>query len=354
MFMRNNLTTRDRILDALRASGGNPVSGEALAQQCGVTRAAVWKAVNALRNAGYPIQAATNSGYSLASTYDTLSAQEIYQSLSAFLSPEQIHVFGEIDSTNAYAKRCATEAVMRDTKGELTEEGRKLHCSVYIADMQTAGRGRMGRSFYSPRGSGLYLSLLYCPENGVQNPARFTASAAVAVCVALEQLYSVDCRIKWVNDIYVGGKKVCGILSEGISNFENGQVEAVVVGIGVNVVDAGFPPELAGIAGAVLDDSGDVSIVAKFPDRNRLAAEIIARLLGLFSNHDKQAATMSEYRTRSLTIGTEVTVFPVAGDETGAFKARAVDITDDAELVVEAESGERRFLKAGEVQYSRI
>jgi BirA family biotin operon repressor/biotin-[acetyl-CoA-carboxylase] ligase len=345
------MTIRDHILGALRASGGNPVSGESLAKQCGVTRAAVWKVVNALRNAGYPIRAVTNSGYSLAHSYDTLSGKEIYRGLSAFLSPEQVHVFGEIDSTNAYAKRCATEAgVLRDAKGELTADGRKLHCSVYIADTQTAGRGRMGRSFYSPRGSGLYLSLVYCPANGVQNPARFTASAAVAVCGALEQLYSADCRIKWVNDIFVGGKKVCGILSEGISNFENGQVEAVVVGIGINVVDAGFPPELSEIAGAVLDAGDNVSTAAKTPDRNSLAAEIIARLLDLFSNPGRQVETMCEYRRRSLTVGSEVTVYPVAGDESETLKARAVDITDDAELVVETESGERRILKAGEVR----
>jgi BirA family biotin operon repressor/biotin-[acetyl-CoA-carboxylase] ligase len=174
------------------------------------------------------------------------------------------------------------------------------------------------------------------------------------VCGALEQWYGAYCRIKWLTDIFVGSKKVCGILSEGISNFENGQVEAVVVGIGVNVVDAGFPPELAGIAGAVLAEGDAASTVAKSPNRNSLAAEIVARLLDLFSTSNKLAETMSEYRRRSLTVGSEVTVYPVAGDDSGAFKARAVDITDDAELVVETDSGERRILKSGEVSQAHL
>jgi BirA family biotin operon repressor/biotin-[acetyl-CoA-carboxylase] ligase len=158
-----------------------------------------------------------------------------------------------------------------------------------------------------------------------------------------------------VNDIFVGGKKVCGILSEGISNFENGQVEAVVIGIGINVVDAGFPPELAKIAGAVLGESGaGANNVAKYPNRNSLASQIIARLLDLFSSPGKQAETMREYRVRSLTVDTEVTVYPVAGDELGVFTAHAVGITDNAELVVETESGERRILKAGEVRQTRL
>jgi BirA family biotin operon repressor/biotin-[acetyl-CoA-carboxylase] ligase len=285
---------------------------------------------------------------------DTLCRQEIYRNLSASLAPEQIYVFDEIDSTNTYAKRCVASAgVLRDETGALTSEGRKLHCSAYIADTQTAGRGRMGRSFFSPKGSGLYLSLVYCPENGVQYPARWTAVAAVAVCGALEHLYGVDCRIKWVNDILVSGKKVCGILTEGICNPVNGQVETVVVGIGINVIDAGFPPELTEIAGAVLKEHGTASISATPPSRNRLATEIISRLRDLFSSPGKQEEAMGEYRDRSATVGSFVIVYPVAGDDKGAFKAKAVGITTDAALIVETENGERRILTAGEVGKTR-
>jgi BirA family biotin operon repressor/biotin-[acetyl-CoA-carboxylase] ligase len=287
-----------------------------------------------------------------AGTY-TIMPETKKKSSQQGITREKIHVFDKIDSTNTCAKKCAVEAgPLRDGTGSLTAAGRRLHCSVYIADTQTAGRGRMGRAFYSPKGSGLYLSLLYCPETGVQNPARFTAAAAVAVCASLEGLYGVECRIKWVNDIFVNGKKVCGILSEGVSNFETGQVESVVVGLGVNIREAkdGFPGEISKIAGGVLGKGGMRNEEGGIAPRNRLAAEIVFRLLELFEGADT-LAMMGEYRRRSLTLGSEIIVYPVAGDEASSFRARAVGITDEAELVVETDSGEQRTLKAGEVSH---
>jgi BirA family biotin operon repressor/biotin-[acetyl-CoA-carboxylase] ligase len=266
--------------------------------------------------------------------------------------PPSFAVFGEIDSTNSFARRLISAAgVLRDSDGKLTPAGRGLHRTFYIADSQSAGRGRLGRSFASPSGCGLYFTLIFCPEQEVTDPALHTAGAAVAVARTLGGLFGIDCGIKWVNDVFFGGRKVCGILTEGVSSAETGKIDALVTGIGVNLREppGGFPPEIRSVAGAV---------TSEFPpacaSRNRVAATLARHLLDIYEREDP-GAVLGEYRARSIILGKEITVQPLAagaGEAAGAasYSATALDIDSEARLVVRTGSGEIRRLFAGEVR----
>lgn len=234
--------TKERVLRALEAREGAHVSGAQLARELGVTRNSVWKAVNALRREGYHIDATTNRGYALSHEDDLLSASGIRRFLPAD-APLFPTVRKCLDSTNAEALRRAVDGAPEGT--------------VIVAEEQTAGRGRRGRSFFSPAGTGIYLSILVRPALPAERAHLLTCSAAVAVAEAIEACAGVDASIKWVNDVYCRGKKVAGILTEGSFDLEGGVLQHAVVGIGVNVrpPHAGFPAEIAERAGAVLPAS---------------------------------------------------------------------------------------------------
>ena len=259
------MKTKDKIRTILLENTGKNVSGEFLACECGVSRAAVWKAVNSLRENGLEIEGTTNGGYRLLNALDILSEETVRSDLQFFASGDngekenirktaekllhsKIQVFEEIDSTNSYAKRLLSEAGnLRDGEGNLTEAGKNLSNSICIAEKQTAGRGRLGRTFYSPEKNGVYISMIYAPRGGIKNPALVTALAALAVKRAINKLYNLNVQIKWINDIFYNGRKLCGILAEGITNFESGLIEAAVVGIGLNVYSnfgKGIPEEV--------------------------------------------------------------------------------------------------------------
>jgi BirA family biotin operon repressor/biotin-[acetyl-CoA-carboxylase] ligase len=345
-------STKIRILAELQRGAGQVVSGERLASLCGVSRTAVWKAIAALKTEGYPVISFANKGYKIDPAADLLSEAEITALLAeraadsaggfsdAPMSPVAVTVFNEIDSTNSYARR-------------LLAEGKNLHRGVFIADRQMSGRGRMGRPFHSPAGCGLYFTLVFCPSRGVTDPARYTTGAAVAVCRTVAALFGVECGIKWVNDIFLGGKKICGILSEGVHSLESGLIEAIVTGIGINVREppGGFPDDIKAVAGAVTD---------QFPpacaSRNRIAAELICQLLRVYE-HDSHAETLAEYKRRSLILEKTIEVFPLAGagggDDGAAAKpytATALDIDEQTGLVIKTANGEVKTLRAGEVR----
>ena len=358
MFM----TTKEKVLKMLAEAKGQAVSGEALAAECGVSRAAVWKAVNALREAGNSIEGTTNGGYVLADG-DVFSAQifsETFSTRFPHLSDCHIECFKEIDSTNTYAKRVLAECGnLRGADGELTEAGKKYHCAVFVAESQTAGRGRLGRTFVSPEKTGIYISVIYAPKGGITNPARLTACAAVAICRAIKNVFgeaaldSVTPQIKWINDIFVGGKKVCGILAEGVANFESGMIESAVVGMGINIKKnkTAFEGELADVVGTLeeaVPNCGTASI-----SRVQVAAEVAGQVLKIFeedaSSEEAHAAIIKEYKEASFLLGRELTVYPLIGDEKSAYKATAVDIDDNAGLMVKLADGSLRTLSSGEV-----
>ena len=185
------MSVKDAVLSELLKNRNGYRSGEELAAVLSVSRSAVWKAVRQLRAEGHPIEASTRLGYRLAGG-DVLSREGILASLTS--TGYDIHVYQSVPSTNTLLKRWA-------------EEGAAEGC-VAVAEEQTAGRGRRGRSFYSPRGTGLYLSVLLRPTQRAEAALQITTAAAVATAEAIEQVSGLPCEIKWVNDIYRGGKKL--------------------------------------------------------------------------------------------------------------------------------------------------
>ena len=218
----------------------------------------------------------------------------------------QIEYLEEIDSTNTELKRRARLGAPSGL--------------VLVADGQTAGRGRMERSFLSPRGSGLYMSLLLRPVR-LTEAGRMTTLTAVAVARALERV-GVTAGIKWVNDLIAGGKKICGILAEA-GSYE-GEAFAVI-GIGVNLAHTAFPEELAAIATSVEDQTGLV------PDRNALAESILEEIAALDLAGEGSAPAMDEYRARCTLLGKPIRVFPFGGEP---FDATALSVEDDGTLTV--------------------
>lgn len=344
------MTTKEKVLDILQnQKDGTAFSGEKLAEACGVSRAAVWKAVNSLREQGYSIEGTTNGGYILGANADVFSLEHFTAAFDCVYAESQnVHIecFKEIDSTNTYAKRLLSEAGnLRDVDGRLTQSGQIYHKSIYVAECQTAGRGRLGRTFYSPEKTGIYLTIVYAPKGGITQPARLTAVSAVAICRVLRKLYKINPQIKWINDIFVNGKKISGILTEGFTNFETGTIESAIIGIGINISDNPdvFPEEVAKVAGSITGAGNAEGCVT----RCQLAAGIAAEVLQILE--EDSAVVMKEYKELSFIIGQTVEVHPVIGDDKSVYSAKTVDIDDEAGLVVELEDGSKKTLSSGEV-----
>ncbi|MEE1078765.1 MAG: biotin--[acetyl-CoA-carboxylase] ligase [Agathobacter sp.] len=319
------MTTKEKVLELFERNKGVFFSGEELAQKISVSRAAVWKAVNALRNEGYSIEAVTNKGYCLSENTDIISVQGIQKYLSKENADLNIEVLQSTGSTNTYIKEKANEVA----------DG-----YVVVANEQTNGRGRFGRAFYSPAGSGFYLSILLRPSQYTAEKAvRLTTQAAVAMCEAIEEVANVDAKIKWVNDIFVNGRKVCGILTEASFDLESGFLEYAVVGVGLNVYspDGDFPEELKEIAGCILGDSNTDA-------KNRLIGSFLNRFLAYYSASN-QDEYVKKYRARSFLIGKSITV--ISGNEQKTAVAYGMD--DECHLLVRYEDGQEEALAHGEV-----
>ena len=321
------MTTKEKLLALLEDSKGTFFSGEEIARTLQVSRAAVWKAVNALREDGYTIDAATNKGYRLSPDSDILSPQGIRR----FLKPE----YRDLDLT-VLPTAPSTNALVR----EKANQGRPEGC-VIIACEQTDGRGRYGRQFFSPVDSGVYLSLLLRPTAySPQQATCLTAAAAAAMCQAIEAVTGQQPGIKWVNDIFLHGKKVCGILTEAAVGLETGTLNYMVLGAGVNLYPPaeGFPEEIQSIAGSVLERSCPEA-------KNRLVGEFLNRFWDFYT-HPECRAYLEDYRSRSLAIGQNVTVLS-AGQKVSAY---AYGIDDDFRLLVRYDSGKTEALSYGEIR----
>lgn len=321
------MTTKEKLLALLEDSKGTFFSGEEIARTLQVSRAAVWKAVNALREDGYTIDAATNKGYRLSPDSDILSPQGIRR----FLKPE----YRDLDLT-VLPTAPSTNALVR----EKANQGRPEGC-IIIACEQTDGRGRYGRQFFSPVDSGVYLSLLLRPTAySPQQATCLTAAAAAAMCQAIEAVAGQQPGIKWVNDIFLHGKKVCGILTEAAVGLETGTLNYMVLGAGVNLYPPaeGFPEEIQSIAGSVLERSCPEA-------KNRLVGEFLNRFWDFYA-HPECRTYLEDYRARSLAIGRNVTVLS-AGKAVSAY---AYGIDDDFRLLVRYENGDTEALSYGEIR----
>ena len=256
----------------------------------------------------------------------------------------------KIDSTNE-------EALRRLRACSSPQEIRALDKTIIAADEQSAGRGRMKRAFYSPAKAGLYFTAIHAPQNPIQDPAALTVAAAVAVCRSLKEFFGVEAKIKWVNDIYLGAKKICGILAEGHLGA-NGKISAAAIGIGVNIYASDFPPEIAVRAGAIFgreqnrtqDQKAAQDQEAADSLRERLALDIARNLFGFLEDGaEGWEAALAEYRARSFIIGKAVTVIPVIGDESSAYPAIVLGIDKEARLLVRLNDGSERALSSGEI-----
>lgn len=265
-------------------------------------------------------------------------------SLSGWKKYFKIQFFEEIDSTNSFlVRRGNSMSPLLAEDGSLTENGGKYNNTLVVSKSQTSGRGRLGRFFYSPSLTGAYFSFSVVKEGGIKNPAMLTVSSAVGVCRAIKKMFGASCSIKWVNDIFYGGKKVCGILTEGIVNSQKGIIEAAVVGIGINLVaDSSFPEELREKAGGI--SNAEFLAEKKISSRKLIfcCMDEITKILNSGEN------IISEYKKLSFLLGRELEVFPVIGHGE-SFKAKALDIADDAGLLVELADGSQKILHSGEV-----
>ncbi|MCL1842962.1 MAG: biotin--[acetyl-CoA-carboxylase] ligase [Defluviitaleaceae bacterium] len=319
------MKTKDYILALLEENRGKSISGEFLASKLNVSRTAVWKAIKELEKGGYKITASTNKGYCLTEENDILSVQGITNFL---LAPAEIIMHSSLDSTNAEAKRMA----ITNAK----------HGTVIIADHQTDGKGRYGRSFFSPKGHGIYMSFILHPPKIFQEvPTLVTIFAAVAVCEAIEIVCKKKPQIKWVNDIFLDGKKICGISTEAVTDLESGSIQWFVLGIGVNFTmpESGIPPEFEQTIGAIYSEKPNTA-------RNYLAAEIINNISKLV----RQNKTFVEkYRSRLMMLGEKITVYGMGKE----YEATAIDIDEIGQLLVKTTDGEMHLLSSGEVSVKK-
>ena len=323
--------TKDIILDLFEKNRGFFISGERIAEDLSISRTAVWKAVKALQNDGYTIDSVTSKGYRLAVNNNRLSEKLITSHLTAKSLGRQLKVFDEIDSTNIAAKELASNGAP--------------HGTAVVADRQTMGRGRLGRTFSSPAGTGIYLSVILRPELELEATSMMTTAASVAVAEAVEKFTGTDVQIKWVNDIYLGGRKICGILTEASLGLEMKSLDYAVIGIGVNVrsVREKFDSELIKTATSIEDETGLII------DRNALCAEILNRLEA-YTEDLRDRSFLEDYRRRELLTGNDITA--VIGGQPTAGKALGID--DNGNLIVEFPDGTVKHLGSGEANLCRV
>lgn len=315
------MSTKSKVLESLETNKPNFVSGESLAKSLGLSRSAVWKAIRSLEKEGYKIDSSTRKGYRLLDINDLLSEEGIRVHLKS--KSNKIFVFNAIESTNLEAKKLGIEGHKNGT--------------LIVADEQVKGRGRFGRTFVSPKGKGIYLSMILRPDNmDIQEVSFSTILTVVGVVRALKKFTDQDIQIKWVNDLYIDNKKVSGILTELVSDAESGNVDFIVTGIGINInaKPEDFPRDLRRIASSVQVNDAT---------RNEIIAEIANQVLNVFKKFDK-AKIIEEYKKNQLLIGKNISYEKDGEVKIGVAK----DIDKDGSLVVEVGKKTEK-LNSGEV-----
>ena len=309
------MAVKDGVLGLLLAGEGRYISGQKISEELGCSRMAVSKSVQALMAEGYAIKASTKLGYMLEHS-DVLSQNALDAAFAGF----PVFYFPETTSTFAESRKLISSGI------------RSPH--AVVASVQTGGRGRLGRSFFSPPG-GLYMCLTI-PGREIPRPDMLTMSAAVAVSESIESLSGRDTAIKWVNDIYIGRRKIVGILTEGIVNMELGGLDEAIIGIGVNLSgsSAEIPDDLKDKMGFVYQDEKP-SVT-----RAELAADITRRVLAI-----QGSDFISRYRERCFVIGRDVEVLRAGSSR----EAYAYGLDDDGHLLVRYPDGEEEALSSGEV-----
>ncbi len=323
--------TKNSVLTILR-NENNYISGETISHMLGISRAAVNTAVKTLRAEGYDILSSTNKGYCLKSSPNCLTENE----LSAYLSEERMQSVLCVDSVDSTNNRLRELALSKAPDGQ-----------TVIASEQQNGRGRRGRGFISPKGKGIYLSMLFHPDNLPTDVTEITAWTAVAVSNAIQTVCGIRPGIKWVNDLIVNQKKICGILTEMSVESESGYVQYVIIGIGVNVneTEADFPEELRGTATSLSAETGAEYILA------HLASEIITELDLMRKAWPLEKQTyLDAYKKDNITVGKEISVINNSGEK----HAVATSVNDDFSLNVRYPDGSNDKISSGEISIREL
>lgn len=321
---------KEEILRLLRCADGY-ISGQELCNRFGVSRTAVWKAINQLKEAGYEIEAQQNKGYRLMAAPDLMTEAEIKSLLHTDWVAKEVLYFDTIDSTNTKAQ-------------ELAEKGYPSGTLV-VADKQESGKGRRGRSWVSPSGTGIFMTLMIKPDINPNNASMLTLVAALAVAKAITSVTGEEAMIKWPNDIVVNGKKVCGILTEMNAQFD--YINHIVVGIGINVHNESFPEEISQMASSLMIEAGG---------KRFHRAQIIAETMSYFEQYydtflktQDLSALVREYDKLLVNRNKSVRVL----DPKEPFDGKAMGITPKGELIVDTWES-RKLVSSGEVSVRGI
>lgn len=321
---------KEEILRLLRSADGY-ISGQELCNRFGVSRTAVWKAINQLKEAGYEIEAQQNKGYRLMAAPDLMTEAEIKSLMHTEWVAKEVLYFDTIDSTNTKAQ-------------ELAEKGYPSGTLV-VADKQESGKGRRGRSWVSPSGTGIFMTLMIKPDINPNNASMLTLVAALAVAKAITSVTGEEALIKWPNDIVVNSKKVCGILTEMNAQFD--YINHIVVGIGINVHNESFPEEISQMASSLMIEAGG---------KRFHRAQIIAETMSYFEQYydtflktQDLSDLVREYDELLVNRNKSVRVL----DPKEPFDGKAMGITPKGELIVDTWES-RKLVSSGEVSVRGI
>lgn len=330
MVMQVVYSMKEKVLRVLTQTDGY-VSGQSLCNELNVSRTAVWKCINQLKKEGYIIEAVTNKGYCLRESPDVINEESVKCKLDTKFFGKNIVFFEETDSTNNVIKR-------------LAEDGAE-HGTLAIAEIQTAGRGRRGKNWSSPKGSGIWMSFLLKPQLTPQKASMLTLVTAMAAREAVYRETGVETVIKWPNDIVVNGKKVCGILTE--MSAELDWIHYVVVGIGINVNTESFPAEIKDVASSLWLETG------KKVNRSRVIAafgEAFERYYEQFIRMQDLSLLKEEYNSHLANLNNKVQIIDTAGEYTGISNG----INELGELLVTDDEGRVHAVRSGEVSVRGI
>ena len=326
------MKTKEVVLLYLQEHTGEPISGEIMALALNKSRTSIWKAIQSLKKEGYSIESSTNKGYTLSQNNDVLSEQQITQELIQQHHPIDwvIQTMESTTSTNDLAKLYANH--------------NSTTPAIFISEEQTAGRGRLGRKFVSPSKTGLYISLCLFPTIALEDLSLITCATAVACVETLEELTGKSLNIKWVNDLFYQDKKVGGILTEVISDFESQQVQSLIVGTGINLINSpqSFPEELHSVVGSIFSSKTEYDN-SSF-NRNHFIAQFLEKWASYYQNLSKRNFIES-YKEHSNVIGKSIKVI----EGTQVYHAYAKDIDENGHLIIEKEDNSLHSLSYGEV-----
>lgn len=316
------MTTKESIVSILENSKGEYISGEMIGEMLNVSRAAVSKAIKDLKMNGYAISSINKKGHCIPKNSNTLSLLEIQKNLKY---SNDVIIKTSVDSTNIEAKKLLFQ--------------NPSHGTVIVSNEQTAGRGRKGRYFYSPKDSGIYMSIILNPDFlSLEDSLKLTIMSAVSISDSIDKLCQKKTLIKWVNDIFLKDKKIGGILTEAITDFEDGSIQNIIIGIGINFNTMDFPEELSSIAGSIFEN--EIPSI----NRNELVSSVINNIMDNMKILDSKNI-LQKYREKSMLIGKEIIFYEKNVESFG----KVLGIHDNGGLIVLDSNKIEKILNVGEV-----